>query len=294
MVKREQILNRAVTTLNGAINSSTTSVTVDDGSVYPADGNFRIAIGNEILLVTSRATNVLTVIRGVEGSGGSDHADGDYVFAIATEAQFNNIWDEGKAPAEYANKLVSSTNVTLTHTDFSWVNQELSTVATETWGGLTMVADGNTTAEWRVLQRSQPSTPYTLTAHVSSQPANWGSGEDAYGIGFRESGTNRLSLIVAAPDRLWAVVQPTSTGDGTPTSVASQAFKYTDRTWLRVTNNGTNLTYFMSMDGWNWFQLYQELLDDHFTTAPDQICWGLRAVSTLNTHEYHLNAWHEE
>ena len=82
----EQFLNDRQTTLNGAINNSVTSITVTDGSVFPATGNFRIRIGTELLLVTARSTHVLTVTRGAESSTAASHSSLDTVQLVLTAA----------------------------------------------------------------------------------------------------------------------------------------------------------------------------------------------------------------
>jgi len=45
----QQLKNFASTLLNGAIDGSTTSVVVDDGSVFPSSGDFYIKVENEIM-----------------------------------------------------------------------------------------------------------------------------------------------------------------------------------------------------------------------------------------------------
>ena len=55
MVRREQFVNSASATLNGAINASTTSVVVNDGTPFPTTGDYRILIDDEIMLVTARS-----------------------------------------------------------------------------------------------------------------------------------------------------------------------------------------------------------------------------------------------
>ena len=67
-MRREQLENNVTTSLNGAITDVATTVTVADGSVFPAEGDYRIIVGDEIMLVTARATNDLTVTRGAEST----------------------------------------------------------------------------------------------------------------------------------------------------------------------------------------------------------------------------------
>lgn len=62
------------TTLNGAINDSTTTITVFDGSVY-SDGQ-TIRIDSEYIIIDSVAGNDLTVQRGQFTSSGDSHSSG--------------------------------------------------------------------------------------------------------------------------------------------------------------------------------------------------------------------------
>lgn len=65
------------TTLNGAIDNSTTSITVMDGSVY-SDGQ-TIVIGSEYIIITTVAGNNLTVQRGQFTSAAASHSNGAQV-----------------------------------------------------------------------------------------------------------------------------------------------------------------------------------------------------------------------
>lgn len=91
----EQYANFATTLLNGAINNSTTSVVVDDGSVFPSTGNFRIVIDSEIMVCTSRSSNTLTVTRGQEGTTGASHVDDSVVKCPLTKQSLLNLLADG-------------------------------------------------------------------------------------------------------------------------------------------------------------------------------------------------------
>ncbi len=70
----ENFSNEFQTTLNGAINDSTTSVVVTSATGAPA-ANFRIRIGAEYMLVTAVAGTTFTVTRGLEGSTAAAHSN---------------------------------------------------------------------------------------------------------------------------------------------------------------------------------------------------------------------------
>lgn len=88
----EQIANYYATSLNAAIDADDTSVSVTDGSGFPSVGTFRCVIqdsednptSREIVLVTARSSNTLTVTRGQESTSGVNHADGSYIAIVLT------------------------------------------------------------------------------------------------------------------------------------------------------------------------------------------------------------------
>lgn len=90
----EQLVNQGTTTLNGSINNSATSITVTSGSVFPATGNFRIRIDDELLLCTARSSNTLTVTRGIEGTSAASHSDLAAVSQVLTKAGFDQYLTE--------------------------------------------------------------------------------------------------------------------------------------------------------------------------------------------------------
>ncbi|MAT78145.1 hypothetical protein CMK14_23780, partial [Candidatus Poribacteria bacterium] len=61
------------TLLNGALNNSTTTVTVDDGSVY-SSGN-KIIVDSEEMEITGISSNTLTVTRNTNSAGAAAHVD---------------------------------------------------------------------------------------------------------------------------------------------------------------------------------------------------------------------------
>ncbi|GAF79862.1 unnamed protein product [marine sediment metagenome] len=73
--------NNAVSTLDGGINDSVTSLAVapGEGALFPSSFPFNITLEDEILKCTNRATDTFTVVRGEEGTTPASHADGKAV-----------------------------------------------------------------------------------------------------------------------------------------------------------------------------------------------------------------------
>ena len=59
----ERFVNDPGTTLNGNISSGASSIVVSSSSGYPTAGNFRIKIGNELMLVTAVSGTTSNVTR---------------------------------------------------------------------------------------------------------------------------------------------------------------------------------------------------------------------------------------
>ena len=90
-----KVKNNAGTTLNGAINDSTTTVVVTSAAVLLADGDcpYRITIDSEILEVTGVSSNTLTVAtRGsIESTAAASHSDGAVVEILPTAGALTAI-----------------------------------------------------------------------------------------------------------------------------------------------------------------------------------------------------------
>lgn len=98
----ELFKNKASTTLNGAINNSTTSVVVTSAANFPATGTFRIVVdvgtaSEEIMTVTSVSSNTFTVTRASEIIAGVQtafsHADLASVKHVLTAGALTGIYD---------------------------------------------------------------------------------------------------------------------------------------------------------------------------------------------------------
>ena len=79
------------TTLNGAINSSVTTLTLTDASQFPSSGTNFIIIGSEEISYTGVSGNTLTgLTRGVAGTTAASHSDG----ATVTDSTDYIAWGE--------------------------------------------------------------------------------------------------------------------------------------------------------------------------------------------------------
>lgn len=86
--------NNVVSQLNGGIDDTTLTITVQDGSAFVTP--CLVTIGNaEVVEIASKSGNVLTAsARGFDGTSGIAHAHGSYIKVCATAAHHNNVADE--------------------------------------------------------------------------------------------------------------------------------------------------------------------------------------------------------
>jgi hypothetical protein len=93
----ERLVNMGETTLAEDLDDSELVVTVTDGSVFPTTGDFRLAVDDELMLVTARSTNDLTVVRGIEGTTPASHADGTACACVITNAGLRRLINQSPA-----------------------------------------------------------------------------------------------------------------------------------------------------------------------------------------------------
>jgi hypothetical protein len=80
----ESYANLAQDTLASGISNVDVSATLVDASEFPSTGTFRIRIEDELIKVTARSSNVLTIVRGQEGTTAVSHASGSTVTQVLT------------------------------------------------------------------------------------------------------------------------------------------------------------------------------------------------------------------
>ncbi len=115
--------NNAKTTLASGINSSVTTATVTDGSVFPTLGSgehfyctFDDGTNNEIVKVTARSGNTLTIVRGVDNTTARAFSASDAAELRATSALLTDIQEN--IAAKSANQTVYSATTASSATSY--------------------------------------------------------------------------------------------------------------------------------------------------------------------------------
>jgi len=215
MTAIEQFANNPTTSLNGIINSSTTSIVVNSATGFPSSAQYRILIGAELMLVTGGAgTTTWTVTRGAEGTTAASHGNGSNVtmpitagavttfIRGGTGADFSNqcqYGSVGSVPSSAQSGILYFTTDSLyvyrdngssllpwgliypitlpVNSTFSSVNLQSTGTVTTTYGGVWLYDTGGQGNTDQVQARIVSNSSSTYTATMGFQPLfNWNVG----------------------------------------------------------------------------------------------------------------------
>lgn len=296
---KEQFANNGATTLNGAINNSTTSVTVTDGSMFPSSGNFRIIVDAEIMLVTARSGNGLTVVRGAESTTAASHSNGAAATHVLTTGGFNDrVRDNDPLynSARRAFRLVNDTGAAIVAADFTWVNQN-SSVAADQSGTIAWRKPARGTGEDVTLMvRGAPSAPYSYCACIDASVLCNNSTLGLAGLAFRESGTGKIILFCVAKrgtaHPALAIYKYTNATTYSGSAILDESSVLcSNRVWLKVEDDNTDLKFYFSNDGIEWIQVESDGRTAFMAGGPNQVGWGGNLISSDVDMVVRLNHW---
>ncbi len=296
-VRREQILNKASTTVNEALDASETVITVTDGSVFPADGDYRLIIEAEVVLVTDRVTNDLTVVRGVDGTTAVTHSTAVAIDTIVTAGAIDQLLNDVSAGGLHrpARRLVDSSGVVLTASDFTAVNHGSTVVADEADGSISMFIDESSSGV-KLLVKTAPSTPYKVRAKIEPGAGfDLDSSGTVVGLVMRESSTGKfVHSLYEFGDQL----QPATYTNATTFQGFYIAALDTECDcpwiWLELEDNGTTIFFRYSSDGINFFEIFSVSRTDFMAGGPNQVGWVVsNRGGNGNDHYETLKSWEE-
>jgi hypothetical protein len=283
---REQHQNLSSTTLNGAINNSVTTVTVTTGSAFPSAGNYRVMVDDEIMIVTARSTNDLTVVRGQDGTSAASHADLATIALVYSQQSLSRLFTDNDPSFGYSGTLMQGQlfnddgKTLLTLSDFTWQNQGGASASDDN-GTIFLNCPTDASFNARVLERTAPSTPYTYIAAFSTLcPLVDSDAKPGFGFGFRETSSSKLMVctlrmesffdneFLICMQRFSSTTSLFTTNDGSRrTQIVS------DLIWIKMENNGTNLKWYIGPDGVNWMLYFSESKTAWFSSGPDRLVW---------------------
>jgi len=297
MPKFEQFGLNAESRLNESISNVSTSLDVVSATRFPTDGNFRIVIGTEIILVTAVSTNTFTITRGVEGTTAQTHDAGSRVSQILTAGGIEQLTKDSMVLFQdtsrpVMNTIVNSSGTALTESSFTWDNQGTATATDLNSGGISLVAPTATGESLRVKYRTADAAPYTLKA--AFMPQLHSDNSPQCGIGFRQNSTGKLFTIgTVEVDKIKISKYTTSTSLNS-TLLAEQSWPMArNLQWFQIEDDNTDLIFYTGIDGVNWQEVGRETRTTFMTGGPDQVCFYANSNSTSYTVSMALVAWEE-
>lgn len=302
--------NLAKSTLASNYTAGNTTITVatGDGLLFPATGDFMVAISDPpafFLKCTSRSGDVLTVTSsGQEGTVATNELSGTAVTQVITAGSLDNMRSDWSGIGTYANLPASGMKkgdryvctdsyyqfvydgsawqaffgtfpVTIPpFASLVYVNQSGAS-SNNTSGGAYLQGTANAGVNLQILKKAVPTVPYTVD--FALLPANQSvSNFPQFGFCVRDSGTGKLVTLnftfSGSSQSDWNTAKYNS-----PTSFSAaynnpSTFSYMSTTpmFARIKDDNTNLIFSVSSDGQNWLQIDSRLRTD-FLGTPNEI-----------------------
>lgn len=279
----ELFANKPESTLAGSITNSATTLAVASASTFPTGGTFRIAIGDELMVVTAVSGTTFTVTRGAEGTTATSHTSGVTVSGVLTAgalAQYRaDIVQAGaigsRPSAGNAGTLYLTDGAISRDNGSAWVDygpvRQLTPPGTYSGWGYGRSSTLGSVTSWgpgyfNMTQNSGEGSQHKLQTYVRNMPTTSDititariaasiSGATAFtGICFRDSGKVYslvyLTSLVSTVSTPSIAVYNHATESGT---TGTELFRYTtymtQDVWLRLRHTGTTLSSSISLDG---------------------------------------------
>ena len=199
--------------------------------------------------------------------------------AIATNT--SNIASNTSAIATLQTQATGNPVLTpMDQSAWSWDNQGGASV-TQGNGIVWLQCPAGSAAEnLRIRYTTAPSTPYKFASKVVPNSI-FQVDFHLMGICLRENATGKVCVMLVQSGSGASVFSVRKNTDSTHNSSATVSANLPPTIggpyYFRVGNNGTNVTYEYSMDGFNYTTLLSETKGTFFTTAPDQV--GIAAAA---------------
>ena len=306
VVRQEQFITNKAGTLNGGITDSATSLTINSATGWPAAGDWRVEIDNELILVTAVSGTTWTITRGIEGTTAAAHSNGAAVTALCTKGGLEQ-WQRDNDPwvdSRYPMKLLDKDGNTLTNSSFTELNFTGAT-ASMVDGGIKINKDTTATIATAFLYRTPPATPWTVTACLLQNSwAQTTTEGPRFGVFMMEDSSNDSIRLVNQPNantaqtglRLLNWKSLTSTS-GLTAKVAGKRGGMFEPMWFRMKDDGTDVWFYFSRTGIfdDTTEFFKEGRTVSLGAGPDQIGIHYDAFNAVgdNTAIY-CTAWIEE
>lgn len=302
--RRESLVNQVNLTLNGTINSTQTTLTLNDASSLPADATIRFRIENELLSCSEISGNTCTVTRAIEGTTGATHNDGTSVEVVLTplglekflqQNSYHGCFTQEATPiAVPDNRLLNASGNVLTVSDFTWLNQGTATASDSSKGGFYIQTQSEAAWQWRGLLLPVPATPYSVFAHMRFGPGfTLGSGGSTMLTGWYQSSTGEFegAGIRAQDAAAFWQFSDVNTFSATVDSTAAGYMMGRDM-WVRITDDATSHKVQFSFNQTNWSRdaaTFMQNGSTAFLTA-NYICFLVSSNNGINDQVFHWDS----
>ena len=196
--------------------------------------------------VTTGASNTLsrTVIYASSNAGAAINLSGTstvFVTASARRLQHGGLYQG----------LITSPPPTQAGTGLTtWINQSTATAA-DTAAGIAITSQTAAGGVLNALSKAAPATPYSFTALALY--AGTGANYNNVALGWYD-GTKAVTVNLIPGSGMWVMAWASATSY--TTSLANLGGPAPYHMWLKIKNDGTNLSFLYSMDGVNFLTLY--------------------------------------
>jgi hypothetical protein len=290
----ERWSNDGDTTLNGAVSASDTTITVTSAANFPTSGDFRVLIGGtsgELATVKSVSGTTFTLTAGL----GSGYGDGSDVKLVASVGSIDDAFKQAFGETDYPYNRILNGATTLTASSFTWLNQGTATCVDADDGGLYLTAPNEAYHQIRGKYISAPSTPWKVTAFCELGPgmavySASPSGTGSYmGILARESSTSKLYMLPLRSDvlALWRMTNVTTFS----ASVDTDLNNLKGSIWMRLHDDGTDVRGYVSSDGVNWLEAWNEGRTSFMSGGINQIGFGVSSGLGAAGAHFYLKSW---
>lgn len=174
--------------------------------------------------------------------------------------------------------------------NFAWINQGTATAA-ENGDGIYLLAPAVSGDNLRVLKKSAPATPYTITAMIL--PMYYPQNYNQCGLCWRQSSDGKLVTFDVSNNGGLKLETLKFNGPSSFNAAYTQiGFNYICPIWLRIADDGTNRITSWSLDGYNFMQVYSVGRTD-FMTA-DEVGFYANSCNGTYPAAIKLLSWKEE
>ncbi|HET9162484.1 MAG TPA: hypothetical protein VFN89_03430 [Solirubrobacterales bacterium] len=125
----ERFANNATTTLAAELAKGATKLTVASPARFPNEGDFRILVGSELMMVTAVSGTEFTVERAIEGSAEAAHAAGVEIENIVTAGLLSSVVTDSATEPRGINSMGVSTLDLLGYSGTEWVPADQAQIA---------------------------------------------------------------------------------------------------------------------------------------------------------------------